>query len=202
MGKIKLTKTELKAQQEALRQYRRFLPTLQLKKQQLQLEIRLSRERLAENRRAESRLVDKLAAWIGVFADDDMTRLLSEGLRLVRVRRGGLNIAGVMVPTFDGAEFEEPSLDPVATDWYYDESLSALKEAVSLRAAGRIIEEQERLLSRELRVTTQRVNLFEKVKIPECRENIRRIRVQISDQETAAVARSKIAKEKSSEVLI
>ena len=62
--------------------------------------------------------------------------------------------------------------------------------------------EQERLLSRELRVTTQRVNLFEKVKIPECRENIRRIRVQISDQETAAVARSKIAKEKSSEVLI
>ncbi len=202
MSKIKLTKTELKAQQESLRQYLRFLPTLQLKKQQLQLEIRLSRERLEENRRAEDRLEEQLAAWIGVFADETMTRQLCNGLRLVRIRRGSMNIAGVMVPTFDGADFEVPVLDPVMTGWYYDESLEALKNAVSLRAAGRIIEEQERLLSRELRVTTQRVNLFEKVKIPECRENIRRIRVQISDQETAAVARSKIAKEKSSEALI
>ncbi|MBO5960081.1 MAG: V-type ATP synthase subunit D, partial [Lentisphaeria bacterium] len=89
----------------------------------------------------------------------------------------------------------------VATDWYWDDAVTALKQAISLRAAGRIIEEQERLLQQELRTTTQRVNLFEKVKIPECQENIHRIRIQISDQETAAVARSKIAKKKSSEAL-
>lgn len=37
MAKIKFTKTELKKQQDAQKQFKRFLPTLQLKKQQLQM---------------------------------------------------------------------------------------------------------------------------------------------------------------------
>ena len=45
MGRIKHTKTELKAQREALRRYERFLPMLQLKKQQLQMELRQIEER-------------------------------------------------------------------------------------------------------------------------------------------------------------
>ena len=39
MAKIKNTKTELKAQTDALKRFQRFLPMLQLKKQQLQMEI-------------------------------------------------------------------------------------------------------------------------------------------------------------------
>ena len=80
--------------------------------------------------------------------------------------------------------------------WHTDDCISALKEMVSLRAAGEILEKQYALLLAELVSTTQRVNLFEKIKIPECKENIRRIRIYMSDQETGAVARSKIAKKK------
>ncbi len=200
MAKIKLTKTELKKQQDALRQYRRFLPTLQLKKQQLQLEIRQSRERLEENRRRREELINELRDWIALFGDTATLEWMIASLRLVKVEKGQLNIAGVMVPTFSEAIFEEAAPDLLGTPWYTDDALVALKESVGLRAAGRIIEEQERLLSLELRITSQRVNLFEKVKIPECRENIRRIRIQIGDQDTAAVARSKIAKKKSAEV--
>jgi len=58
----------------------------------------------------------------------------------------------------------------------------------------RILERQQRLFSEELRITTQRVNLFEKVKIPETRENIRSIRIYLGDEQTAAVVRGKIAK--------
>ena len=200
MAKIKLTKTELKKQQDSLRQYRRFLPTLQLKKQQLQLEIRQSRERLEENRRRREELVHELRDWVALFGDTGTLEWMINSLRLVKVEKGRLNIAGVMVPTFIEAVFDQAEPDLLNTPWYTDEALIALKESVGLRAAGRIIEEQERLLSIELRTTSQRVNLFEKVKIPECRENIRRIRIQIGDQETAAVARSKIAKKKSAEV--
>jgi len=200
MAKIKLTKTELKKQQDSLRQYRRFLPTLQLKKQQLQLEIRQSRERLEENRRRREELVHELRDWVALFGDTGTLEWMINSLRLVKVEKGRLNIAGVMVPTFTEAVFDQTAPDLLNTPWYTDEALIALKESVGLRAAGRIIEEQERLLSIELRTTSQRVNLFEKVKIPECRENIRRIRIQIGDQETAAVARSKIAKKKSAEV--
>ena len=44
--------------------------------------------------------------------------------------------------------------------------------------------------------TMQRVNRFEKVKIPDTLENIRRIRIALGDQMTAGVARAKIAKAK------
>ena len=40
------------------------------------------------------------------------------------------------------------------------------------------------------------VNLFEKVKIPETQENIRRISIYLADQQVNAVVRSKIAKRK------
>ena len=39
MVRVKLTKTELKARTDALKRFQRFLPMLQLKKQQLQGEI-------------------------------------------------------------------------------------------------------------------------------------------------------------------
>ena len=58
------------------------------------------------------------------------------------------------------------------------------------------LRKQEALLEKELRSTSQRVNLFEKVKIPEAKENIRIIGVFLGDQQTAAVVRGKISKKK------
>jgi len=52
------------------------------------------------------------------------------------------------------------------------------------------------LRKEELRTTTQRVNLFEKKLIPELRENIRKIKIFLGDEETAAVGRAKLAKGK------
>ena len=49
-------------------------------------------------------------------------------------------------------------------------------------------------LNAELRTTTQRVNLFEKVKIPETKRNIKKISVYLGDQQVAAVVRGKISK--------
>ena len=59
-----------------------------------------------------------------------------------------------------------------------------------------VVEEGIAVLKRELRVTTQRVNLFEKIKIPEAQEAIRLIKIYLGDQMANAVGRSKIAKRK------
>ena len=69
-----------------------------------------------------------------------------------------------------------------------------MEDMLKLDLEGDILKEQVRLLHAELRTTTQRVNLFEKVKIPETRENIRRISVYLGDQQVSAVVRGKIAK--------
>ncbi|MEW6550089.1 MAG: V-type ATP synthase subunit D, partial [Spirochaetota bacterium] len=52
------------------------------------------------------------------------------------------------------------------------------------------------LLTQELRTTTQRVNLFEKVKIPETLGEIKKIGIYLGDQQTAQVVRGKISKKK------
>ena len=196
MPKIKFTKTELKHQQDEEKQFKRFLPTLQLKKQQLQFEVRHSAEQLERIREEKRRHAESIARFIALFGDNDAAEFIASQVKISQVRRGTANIAGITVPTFEAVDFEPLQWDLFATDWYVDDAVSALKQAVSLREATRVLEEQYALLSAELRSTNQRVNLFEKVKIPECRENIRKIRIMLGDADTSAVARSKIAKRK------
>ena len=200
MPKIKLTKTELKTQQDALKQFSRFLPTLQLKKQQLQVELQQSTARLNKNRAEQEQLDNKLDAWIALFGDTIAAQRLPELLKLDKIEVEEWNIAGVIVPVFKAANFTVAEYNFFELDSWYDDAIEVLKAVISLREAYKILEEQHRLLAKELRTTTQRVNLFEKVKIPECKESIRVIRIYLGDIDTAAVARSKIAKRKSQEV--
>ena len=120
MAKIKLTKTELKTQQDALKQYRRYLPTLQIKKQQLQQEIRLSRERLEENLREREKLVETLSGWIALFGDVEMLHQLQDGIRLERIRRGRMNIAGIMVLSRLGIKVEGRKFDTMILHYLLD----------------------------------------------------------------------------------
>ena len=199
MSKLKLTKTELKTQTDALKQYRRFLPTLQLKKQQLQLELRKSRALVEDNRRDYAELRSKLEAFVGLYADENAGNFIRENLAVTSVIKSSANIAGVTVPVFDHVEFAEKNYDLFAADFWLDSGLRTVKELIALKEAGKVLEEQYRLLNIELLSTTQRVNLFEKVKIPECMENIRKIQISLGDATTAAVVRSKIAKRKMQE---
>jgi V/A-type H+-transporting ATPase subunit D len=64
-----------------------------------------------------------------------------------------------------------------------------------------VLQRQRQLLAEELRLTSQRVNLFEKVMIPRTLDNIRVIRIALGDAQTAAVARAKLAKNKTVSVL-
>ncbi|HPC19350.1 MAG: V-type ATP synthase subunit D [Kiritimatiellae bacterium] len=194
MGKVKNTKTELKAQRDALKRYRRYLPTLQLKKQQLQMEIRGVDQRVAEKKAEEETARGMLADWIKLYSDplDYLAWLQVES---IEVEPG--NIAGVAVRTLKEIRFRRTPPDLWATPVWLDEGLATLETLFRLRIERRLLEETLRLLAEELRTTSQRVNLFEKVKIPECAENIRRIRIFLGDENTSAVVRSKIAKGKS-----
>ncbi len=198
MAKIKLTKNELKKQKDALKMYKRYLPTLQLKKQQLQTEIR-GIEAKAKARAAErERLMAEFRAWIAVFGEEDAVRTESGGwllaVREIRTTTG--NIAGVEIPVYAGADFELADYDLYLRPLWIDKALDRLKVMLELDLEIKVLEEQIARLARELRITTQRVNLFEKVKIPETAENIKRIRIYLGDQQTAQVVRGKIAKRK------
>ena len=193
MAKIKNTKTELKAQTDALKRYQRFLPMLQLKKQQLQAEIATIVAAIDEVTAEETAWRDSLSPWIGLFAGEELP---AGAVKLVSIETTTGNIAGVPIPVFKGLKTERAAFDLLGTPPWFDDAQEALEKAFSFDARREVLAEQRRLITEELRSTSQRVNLFEKVKIPECKENIRVIRIHLGDESTAAVARGKIAKKR------
>ncbi|MCO5067719.1 MAG: V-type ATP synthase subunit D [Kiritimatiellae bacterium] len=196
MAKIKHTKNELKAQRDALRRFKRYLPTLLLKKQQLQMEMRQLEQRMDEVRAEGERLQAGMGAWIRLFGEPvDFTAWVR--LREVRTTTG--NIAGVNIPILQDVVFEPVAVDLYATDSWVDDGRNVVERLVRFQIEHEILAEQHRLLGEELRTTSQRVNLFEKVKIPEAQANIRVIRIFLGDAQTAEVARAKLAKGKSVE---
>ena len=193
MAKIKHTKTELKAQADALKRFRRFLPMLQLKKQQLQAEIAAITARFEAVRAKERAARAALDAWSRLFADADGL----EGLAVLeRVETDTGNIAGVPIPLYRGVTVARPPLDLFETPPWFDDAQEAVAGILALRAEAAVLERQRDQVAAELLTTSQRVNLFEKVKIPECVENIRVIRIYLGDEQTAAVTRGKIAKQR------
>jgi len=192
MAKIRLTKNELKKQKDSLKMYRRYLPTLMLKKQQLQGEIRLTDIRLKELHSELEHLDETFKSWIAVFGETGI--FTKDILKITSLRTGHGNIAGVAIPVFEGADFEIAPYDLVQTPLWLDMAIEGMKKALLLELEAEIVEEQKKRLDKELRTTTQRVNLFEKVKIPETRGNIKKIQVYLGDQQTASVVRGKIAK--------
>lgn len=189
---IKLTKNELKSQKENLKMYRRYLPTLQLKKQQLQSEIRGIEARAREVRAARDRLHGEFEAWIAVFGEAGAFSAEMLKVRDIRTRTG--NIAGVPIPVFSGADFDRSAYSLYGTPLWVDTAVDRMEKVLSLDLEANVLDRQVVLLEKELRTTTQRVNLFEKVKIPEAQNNIRRITVYLGDQQVAAVVRGKISK--------
>ena len=197
MSRVKLTKTELKAQTDALKRFQRFLPMLQLKKQQLQAEIAgisAKADAVTEKERAVRAGLDR---WVGLFATDE--NLVSGLVKVKEVRTGMANIAGVAIPTFESIDTEVKKVDAWATPAWIDDAVKVAKDILSLQCERAIYEEQRRLVTAELQQTSQRVNLFEKVKIPQCKEAIRVIKIALGDEQTAAVTRGKIAKSRTPE---
>jgi len=200
MAKIKLTKGELKRQRDALSQFSRYLPTLQLKKQQLQLEILQQGLLLEEKNQGFLKKNQAIAGWIGLLADEKVD--LKPFLSPVKIITHPKNIAGIDIPVFDTVEFNEADYDLFITPLWVDAAIASLRAVIVLKKEISVIEEGIAILRHELRITSQRVNLFEKVKIPEAQENIRLIKIYVGDQMANAVGRSKIAKRKIEELVL
>jgi V/A-type H+-transporting ATPase subunit D len=193
MAKVRLTKNELKSQKDALKRFLRYLPTLILKKQQLQMEIRRVENGIRDKQRQIDELLAELRKWVALLGEEVGLEDLVGDLRLVL---GAGNIAGIDIPLFRELAIAGKAYDIFSKPLWVDRALAEIRSLLRIEAEILVLEEQRARLAEELRITSQRVNLFEKVKIPETRENIRRIQIYLGDQQTAAVVRGKISKNK------
>ena len=193
--KIKYTRTELKHQRDALARFKRYLPTLKLKQQQVQTSIVHTRQFLREMQEKVETTERTIAGYYGLFND-----IAGVNFRKIStpdsVKTSTYSIAGVHVPRFEEIIFPKADYSLFATAPWTDKAIADLKKLNQQKAELEILQKRLDLLQAELKKVMQRVNLFEKVMIPKTLENIRRIRIALGDQMTAGVARAKIAKAK------
>jgi len=192
--KLKYNKTALKAQRDAKSKYEKFLPILQLKKMQLQIVIRQMEPIIEEKRKSLQETTGRIRPWSRFLTDTSID--IQDFLEIREVVTDTDNIAGVDVPEFKKVVFKDVDYSLFATPPWLDTAVAALRSLVSVREELRVLLKKEQLIRDELRTTTQRTNLFEKKLIPELKENIRKIRIFLGDEETAAVGRAKLAKGK------
>ncbi len=191
-GKLKLTKNQLKKEKDALKMFQRYLPMLQLKKQQLQLELARIKKQKEEREGIIKQARTEVEGWIEVFAQSSLKGWLT--VKKINTTVG--NVAGVEIPVFQEAEIEKKPYDFIQTPLWVDFALEKIEAILREKAALSVLKRQEELVGEELRIATQRVNLFEKVMIPRTQENIRVIKIYLGDMQTAEVVRGKIAKAK------
>lgn len=193
-SELRLNKGVLRERLERLRLYQELLPTLRLRQRRL----RAARdEREAERRRlqrARDEHETSAEPWRALLRHDAPA---AEPFVAVReLVRGFGTIAGVEVPMLEALRFGDAMPSRLAAPPALDDAIAWGRHAAELRARAEVVEEQHARIEDELRRATQRINLYEEVLIPQTRAEIRRLRVYLGDQRTAAVCRAKIAKRK------
>jgi len=196
MGEFKLTKNELRTQQQRLVQLEKYLPTLQLKKAMLQTQVNEARVEILqlEHHFHDVRLT---LSHSGGLLSERIGLDLALAAKIARVKKRYENIAGVDIPLFEGVVFEAFDYPLFSTPAWVDTLVDEMQRLVIARVKVRVAEEKKSALEKELREVSIRVNLFEKKLIPRANHHIKRIKVFLGDQELSAIGQAKMAKAKS-----
>jgi len=198
MATISLSKSSLQQQRDKLRLFGRFLPSLDLKRQQLTVEYKKAMQVLAEAEQGASKASRSLPGLLPILGSATMK--LSGLVRIRRVDIGEEDLLGVRLPALRGVEFDAADYSLLATPFWIDDLVTCLKEVATYRIRLHVYRERVARMQAAVRRITQRVNLFEKVLIPDAKRNIARIQIFLSDVGRAAVVTSKIAKSKRARV--
>lgn len=194
MAKLTLSKSALAQERSQLKLYEKTLPSLDLKRRQLSVELARARQALAAARAAADELESNIGKQLPMLANPDIE--LSGLVQMTDFEMVEENVVGVRLPLLKRIHCTVADYSLLAKPAWVDVLVQRLKDAAELRTQVLVAEERVRILQYQEKRVTQRVNLFDKILIPTARRNIQRIQIFLGDAERAAVVRSKIVKAK------
>ncbi len=194
MARLQLNKSSLAREAKNLRTYQRFLPSLDLKRRQLMAERAAAAQAAAQTRADIEALGKRVGEQLPMLANDDVD--LSGLVQVSAVQLGTENLVGTRLPCLQGIDVSIKPYALLAKPHWVDNVADLLRQVLELQVRLQVQQQRLALLAAAVKTITQRVNLFDKVLIPRTQANIKRIRIYLSDEQMAAVVRSKIAKRK------
>lgn len=195
MPKLQLNKSSLSREQKQLKNYQQFLPSLELKRQEL-LRQRAKASLILKQTEAEiAQFLLTTSNEIPMLSND---RVDLHGLvKVTAVKLGQENIMGTSLPVLEHAEIKIRDYSFLAKPQWVDGIALKLQQLLHLKIRVQVERRRLELLNKAVKTITQRVNLFDKVLIPRSEQNIKRIKIYLSDAERAGVVIAKLAKRKS-----
>lgn len=194
MARLALNKSSLARESTQLAEYRRFLPSLELKRLQIMAERAKAKETLARLERDYEKRFTDLAESLPMIANKHVPL---EGLvTLKQAVRSEQNLSGTILPVLDDIDVETKPYSLLARPHWVDPYVAGMRDLLRLNLERDVARERIAKLVEAEAVISRRVNLFEKVLIPQAERNIKKIRMALADAERDAVVRAKISKRK------
>lgn len=194
MARLAYSKSSLSKEMTKLKRYRQYLPSLDLKRQQLALERKKAQGLVEQVKLEIAECYQQSAVMLPMLADTSID--VQNLVRLNTIEIVEENVVGVQLPTIKHLKVDVTDYSLFSEPHWVDPLVIQLKKMLTLKIEQQVKEQRVDALNFALRKITQRVNLFDKVLIPKAQQDIRKIRIYLSDMETAAVVRAKSTKQK------
>ena len=192
MARLSLNKSTLSKQLKQLKAYRSFLPSLDLKRQQLLAEQNKARRAVADVNEKIEQLKPILAKQMPMLAYESID--LKGLVQVTHIDLVEENVMGTRLPKLNRIDIAVQEYSFMAKPFWVDALVELLKEVTDLHVQRQIAEQRLTALEKATRSVTQRVNLFDKVLIPQTRKNIKKIEIYLADAERAGVVQAKLSK--------
>lgn len=189
--KFQYNKTSLQQLNKELKVRVNALPTLQAKEAALRIEVKKARAEVDEVRKKLDRKKKDLSSTYRLWVE------FPQGL--IRVKEVDLSIrkiAGVKTPVYESVEYDIQPFSMFNLPSWIPQGIELLKQNAALEVQKEVAQKKVEILEYARKKTTQKVNLYEKVQIPEYHEAILRIKRFMEDEENLAKASQKILKER------
>ena len=194
MANTALNKSAMNREKCNLKTFNRYLPALELKRQQLMVERKKAADAVKKTRERIEQIEKNVTEQLPMLACEEIN--VEDLVRVTDVVLGKQNIVGIVVPVVEKIEIDVAPYSYLAKPHWVDFLLERLKEVVKLSIEMQVSERRYQTISKATRTTSQRVNLFSKVLIPRSNNNIAKIKIFLSDMDRAAVVNAKISKTK------
>lgn len=194
MARLRLSKSSLQHENGNLTLYTQFLPALDLKRRQLMAEQAKAVAALLETEQRIAQFSRGIGEALPMLSNREVD--LADLVTLTAVELGEEDVVGTRLPVMESVEVEVRDYAFLGKPHWVDAVADRLRDMLKLQVQARIEDRRLDLLDQAVKTIAQRVNLFDKVLIPRTRDNIKLIRIFLSDAERAAVVCAKIAKRK------
>lgn len=193
--KYQFNKISMQSLNKQLKIRQNALPTIKSKESALRLTVKRQKETLRDLTESFQEKMDSLMG---------LTRLWSEFpeeiFSLKEIVLNIIKIAGVKTPELKQINYEVANFSRFSSPVWLNGGIVILKQITEIICQMEIAEKKLEILEYARKKTTQKVNLYEKVQIPEFSEAIRKIKRYLEDVDNLEKASQKITKQRQSTV--